>query len=114
GEIRLPLAAADEEKILEAALEAGADDVTQDGEEHIILTAPDQLFAVGDALRGQALAPASQKLVQVPLTNIAVGDASTASQILRLCHFLDDLDDVQNVYANFDIPEELLDQVSQN
>lgn len=114
GEIRLPLSAGDEDAILEAALEAGAEDVSVENEEHVILTAPDQLFAVGDALRAKQLPLLSQKLIQVPQTNIAVSDASTASQILRLCHFLDDLDDVQNVYANFDIPEELMEQAALN
>ena len=111
GEIRLPEAAGSEERILEAALEAGADDVSLEGDEHVILTAPDQLFAVGDALRARQLAPASQKLIQVPLTITPVGDASTASQVIRLYEALDDLDDVQNVYANFDIPDELLEQI---
>ena len=112
GEIRLPLAAADEETMLEAALEAGADDVCQDGEDHVILTAPDQLFAVGDALRARQLAPASQKLTQIPLTITPVTDRATAQQVVRLYEALDDLDDVQNVHANFDIPDELMEELS--
>lgn len=112
GEIRLPLAAADEEKVLEAALEAGADDVSQDGEEHVILTAPDRLFAVGDALRAQHLEPTSHKLVQIPLTTIPVADLATAQQVIRLYEALDELDDVQNVHANFDIPEDVMEQLS--
>lgn len=112
GEIRLPLAAATEESLLEAALEAGADDVSQDGDDHIILTAPDQLFAVGDALRTRQLVPTSQKLTQIPLTLAPVHDRQTAQQVLRLCEALDDLDDVQNVHANFDIPEDVMEALS--
>jgi YebC/PmpR family DNA-binding regulatory protein len=112
GEIRLPLAAASEEAILEAALEAGADDVSQDGEEHVILTAPDQLFAVGDTLRARQLSPTSQKLTQIPLTHIPVTEASTAQQVVRLYEALDDLDDVQHVHSNFDIPDEVLEHLA--
>ncbi len=112
GEIRLPLAAADEDAVLDAALDAGAEDVSNDGDEHIILTAPDQLFAVGDSLKGKNLVPASQKLIQVPLTTVAVTDAAVASQVLRLYEALDDLDDVQHVHANFDIPDDVLEQLN--
>jgi len=112
GEIRLPLTAASDETILEAALEAGADDVSQDGEEHVILTAPDQLFAVGDALRARQLSPTSQKLTQIPLTHIPVTDTATAQQVVRLYEALDDLDDVQHVHSNFDIPDEVLEHLS--
>jgi YebC/PmpR family DNA-binding regulatory protein len=112
GEIRLPLAAADEETMLEAALEAGADDVSQDGDDHVVLTAPDQLFAVGDALRSRQLIPSSHKLTQIPLTLAPVHDRATAQQVIRLCEALDDLDDVQNVHANFDIPDDVMETLS--
>ncbi len=112
GEIRLPLASAEEETLLEAALEAGADDISHDGEDHVILTAPDQLFAVGDILKARHLTPASQKLIFIPLTTIPVVDLATAQQVIRLYEALDDLDDVQNVHSNFDIPDELMDQLA--
>lgn len=112
GEIRLPQGAADEDTMLDAALEAGADDVAQDGEEHVVLTAPDQLFAVGDTLRSRQLTPTSQKLTQLPLTLIPVADVATAQQVVRLYEALDDLDDVQNVYTNFDIPDEVMEELS--
>ena len=112
GEIRLPLASVDEEKLLDAALDAGADDVSNDGEDHIVLTAPDQLFAVANGLREKGLAATSAKLIMQPQTLIHVGDASTASQIVRLCEILDDLDDVQNIYANYDIPDEIMEKIA--
>jgi len=112
GEIRLPLSAATEEIVLEAALLAGADDVSLENEEHVLLTAPDQLFAVGDTLRTHHLAPTSQKLVQIPLTTTPISDLPTAQQVVRLYEALDDLDDVQNVHSNFDIPDDLMEQLS--
>lgn len=111
GEIRLPLDSAGEEAVLEAALEAGADDVAQEGDEHVILTAPEQLSAVAEALRLAGLSPASEKLIQVPSTQIPITDAGTAAQVIRLYEALDELDDVQNVYSNFDIPDEVMEQM---
>lgn len=112
GEIRLAVTAASEDQLLEIALDAGAEDISQDTEDHIIVTAPDQLFAVGDALRSRQLIPSSQKLTQIPLTQIPVTDRATAQQVIRLYETLDDLDDVQNVHANFDIPDDVLDQLT--
>jgi YebC/PmpR family DNA-binding regulatory protein len=112
GEIRLSLATASEEQVMEAALEAGADDVIQDGDEHVVLTAPDQLFAVGDALRSLHLTPVSQKLTQIPLTLIPVPDLATAQQVVRLYETLDDLDDVQHVHSNFDIPDTVMEALT--
>ncbi|MFN0129789.1 MAG: YebC/PmpR family DNA-binding transcriptional regulator [Verrucomicrobiales bacterium] len=112
GEIRLPIDAAPEEAVLEAALDAGADDVALEGDEHIVLTAPERLFAVGDALRARQLPPASQKLTLIPHTTIPVADRATAQQVIRLYEALDDLDDVQSVHANFDIPDEVMEQLS--
>lgn len=112
GEIRLPSDAAPEDVVLEAALDAGADDVVLEGDEHVVLTAPDRLFAVGDALRARHLPPATQKLTLIPHTTIHVADRATAQQVIRLYEALDDLDDVQSVHANFDIPDEVMEQLS--
>jgi transcriptional/translational regulatory protein YebC/TACO1 len=112
GEIRILATAIDEEALIDAALDAGADDVLNDGDTYVVFTAPEKLFAVGDALRARDLEPASQKLVQVPLNTVAVPDHSTASQVIHLYEALDDLDDVQNVYANFDIPDEVLEHAN--
>ena len=80
GEIRLASNAASEDAVLEAALDAGADDVSSDGDEHVVLTAADRLFAVGDALKTRGLTPKSQKLIQVPLNTIPVIDPSAAAR----------------------------------
>ena len=67
---------------------------------------------MGDILKARHLTPASQKLIFIPLTTIPVVDLATAQQVIRLYEALDDLDDVQNVHSNFDIPDELMDQLA--
>ncbi|MGI8602835.1 MAG: YebC/PmpR family DNA-binding transcriptional regulator [Verrucomicrobiales bacterium] len=111
GEIRVPFSGVSEEALLDAALDAGADDVTLEGEEHVVVTAPDQLFAVGDALKAKGITAITQQLVQVPLMTITVTEAATAAQVVRLYEALDELDDVQNVHANFAIPDEVMEQL---
>ncbi len=112
GEIRFPIDLASEETVLEAALDAGADDVIEEGDERVILTPPDRLFAVSDTLRARQITPTSHKLTQIPLTIIPIPDRSTAQQVIRLYEALDDLDDVQNVHANFDIPDAVMEELS--
>ena len=112
GEIRIPAAALDEEKMLEAALEAGADDVSTDADDHVVLTAVDTLFEVAAAIAAAGLECSSQKLVFLPKTTVAVADPDGARQVLRLAEILDDYDDTQNVYANFDIADSLMESLS--
>jgi YebC/PmpR family DNA-binding regulatory protein len=111
GEIKLPAAAAGEDAIMEAALEAGADDVVSDADEHTIYTAPDQLYAVAGVLRERGLQAASIKLVYVAGTVITLTDVDTARAVLRLYDHLDDLDDTQNVHANFEIADDVMEQL---
>lgn len=111
GEIKLPASAGTEDAILEAALESGADDVLSDEEEHTIYTAPDQLYAVAGGLKERRLTAASIRLVYVPSTVITLTDADTARQVLKLYDHLDDLDDTQNVWANFEIADEIVEQL---
>jgi transcriptional/translational regulatory protein YebC/TACO1 len=110
--IRVAQSEIGDEALIEAAIESGADDVTTEGGEHVVVTAPDQLFAVGDALRARGVSFLSQQLVQVPLTVVAISDSAIASQVIRLYDALDELDDVQNVYANFEISEDAMPAVS--
>ncbi len=111
GEVKLPAAAATEDAVLEAALDAGADDVVSDAEEHTIYTAPDKLYAVAGGLKEKGLSAASIKLVYVPGTVITLTDADVARQVLKLYHTLDDLDDTQTVSANFEITDEVLEEL---
>ena len=95
---------------MELALEAGADDLTLDGDQWTITTPPTELAQVRKALEAAGVPVASADLTMNPQTTVPV-EASKAKQVLNLIDALDDLDDVQNVYANFDIPDEVLSEV---
>lgn len=108
GEIRLDKGSLDEDAVMELALEAGADDVQDDGEEWVIVTAQDRLFAVSSALRDKKLAPKSEQLTYRPGTTIEVPDPATTEKLLKLYDVLDDYDDTQNVHANFEVSDEAM------
>jgi YebC/PmpR family DNA-binding regulatory protein len=112
GEIRLATRGLDEEQALEASLEAGAEDVSSDEEAHVITTAVDQLGWVADRLRILGHEVMEQKLVYLPQTAVPLKEPRVASQVLRLYRILDEHDDTQSVFSNFDISEAMLDQVS--
>jgi transcriptional/translational regulatory protein YebC/TACO1 len=98
----------DEDRVLEVAMEAGAEDLADDGEQWVVTCAPHDLVAVRSALEAAELSPGSSELTMVPTTTIEVTDESEAKRVLRLIEALDDHDDVQNVYANFDIPDSVM------
>ncbi|GLK51936.1 MAG: YebC/PmpR family DNA-binding transcriptional regulator [Oceanicaulis sp.] len=111
GEIRYPLSKADEDTMMEAAIEAGAEDVTseagtEDEEgEHIIYTAREDLMDVVTALSGTFDDPSSAKLIWKPQNLIEVTGDKVAT-LMKMMEALEDCDDVQNVYANFDVSDE--------
>jgi len=105
GEIIVDRNAADEEKIMELALEAGAEDVGGDDESWEILTAPEDFNTVLDALKTAGLEPLSSDIAMRPTNSVQVSGAA-AQQVLRLMEALEDQDDVARVAANFDIPAE--------
>lgn len=94
--------------LLMAALEAGADDVQDEGEESVIYTDPKELAKVRDGLKAANLEIIEAELTYVPNNTIQIDDANTAGKIMRLMDALEDLDDVTATHVNFDIPEELL------
>ncbi len=100
------------DQVLEAALEAGADDVVEEDDGSIVYTDPKDLNQVRMSLGDAGLKILDAELSYVPKTNVKIDDASTAGKVLRLMDALEDLDDVTNTYVNFDIPEEILAQVS--
>lgn len=112
GEIKLPAASGSEDTILELALEGGADDVQSDAEEHTILTAPDKLYAVVNCLKTHGISPSSARLSYLPQNTIIIDDPTIASQTLKLFDLLDDYDDSQNVYGNFDLAEDVMNALS--
>lgn len=105
------LATGDEDTVMMAALEGGADDVTASDEQWEIVCAPGDVAAVRAALEDVGVAVEQAEVTQLPSVSIAV-DATNAAKVLRLVDALEDLDDVQSVYGNFDIPDEILASLS--
>jgi YebC/PmpR family DNA-binding regulatory protein len=107
GQIAIPRSAGDEEKIMDLALEAGAEDVTDEGDFWQVTTEPGKLHAVREALIATELPIESAELTMIPNNTVEVtGDA--VGKVLALVEALDDQDDVQKVHANFDISEDEL------
>jgi len=95
----------DGDALMEAALEAGAEDMSDEGGHIEIVTLPADLSSVQETLAGAGFSPASAEVSMVPSTQVAL-EGKDAESMLGLMEALEDLDDVQNVYANFDISEE--------
>ncbi len=108
GRITVPRDAINEERLFELALEVGADELTSEEEAYVITTSPDQLYAVAETLKNAGVTTDGQKFTFIPDTTVPVADEVTALQVLRLCECLEDDADVQNVYSNLDIPDDLL------
>jgi len=108
GEVTYPAKVASADAMLEGAIEAGADDVESGEEDHVILCAPDDLSAVRDALEATFGPSSSAKLVWRPATTAPVTDEEVAQSLFKFIDVLEDNDDVQTVYANFDIPDDLM------
>ena len=108
----MPADGTDEDELTLAAAEGGADDVTLDGSTFEVLCAGEQLGAVRDAIEGAGFPVDSAELTMMPKTTVAVEEENDAKKLLRLIEALEDNDDVQDVYANFDIPEQVLEAVA--
>jgi len=102
----------DEDELTLAAAEGGADDVTRDGTSFEVTSAPESLVSVREAIESAGIPIASAELTMVPKTTIEVEEESAAKKILRLMDALEENDDVQDVYSNFDIPEQVLEAVA--
>ncbi len=101
--------AVDEDKLMEIALEAGADDLqTEDADAYEIYTTPDNFEAVRQALESSKIATVEAKLGMIPQNYVSVDEAK-AKSIMRLLESLDDHDDTQNVWSNFDLPAEMME-----
>ena len=112
GQITIPRSLADEDRILELALDAGAGDMATEDAHYVVTTPPDKLYFVTEALKKGGIETDSQKLTFLPDSMVTVTDEATAGQVLKLYEALDDHDDTQNVYSNFDISEEFLAKLS--
>jgi YebC/PmpR family DNA-binding regulatory protein len=111
GSVRYPAATASEDDMLEAAIEAGADNVESGPDGHEITTSVEDFFSVRDALEARFGAPETAKLDWRPSTTVTL-DEEKAAAVMKLLDAIDDSDDVQNVYANYDIPEAVLQKLS--
>jgi YebC/PmpR family DNA-binding regulatory protein len=111
GEIHIPSSEISEERLMEAAIEAGADDVSSDEDDHRVITAANELGTVAKALRDAGLNITSEKHVSIPQTPAVISDAAIARQIIKLHDQLDDYQDTVNVFTNFEVAEEVLEQL---
>lgn len=107
AQIAVDAGRADEDATIEAALEAGADDVVRDGDLFVVSAPPTALHAVQDALRAKRLPIASAELAMLPRSTVKV-EGADARALLRLVEALDELDDVGKVWSNFDIDAEAM------
>ena len=107
-----PRARSAEDELTLAAAEGGAEDVELDGSSYQVTCAPEQLAAVREAVEAAGFSVDAAELTMVPKTTVEVADENEAKKILRLIDQLEDNDDVQDVYANFDIPERVLEAVA--
>ncbi len=102
----------DEDELTLAAADAGAEDVAREGSSFRVTCAPEGLGAVRAALEAAGIATESVEATMVPRTTVSIEDEGVAKKILRLMEALEENDDVQDVYANFDIPERVMEAVA--
>lgn len=110
GLIEYPASAGDEEKVLEAAMEAGADDIESSADGHTIWTAQDALHEVATALEASLGEAESVKLAWKPNLTVDV-DEDTAQTLFKLVDALDDDDDVQTVWGNYEVSDEIMEKL---
>ncbi|MGO8877587.1 MAG: YebC/PmpR family DNA-binding transcriptional regulator [Acidimicrobiales bacterium] len=110
GVVLLPKSVGEDE-LMSVALEAGAEDLADEGSDWMLTAAPSDLHALKVALEEAKIPVESADLEMVPNTRVEIDNESTAKRILRLIEVLEDHDDVQNVWSNFDIPDEILESV---
>jgi YebC/PmpR family DNA-binding regulatory protein len=111
GIILVPRDATDEDELMEIALESGAEDVAEQENDYRVVTTPEDFTAVREAMGTADVAFENAEITMVPQNSIDL-DAGTARQTLRLIDALEENDDVQEVYANFDISEEVMAEVA--
>jgi YebC/PmpR family DNA-binding regulatory protein len=112
GIATVPAEGVDEDELMLAAAEGGADDVSRDGSIFEVVAPPENLTSVREALEAAGFTVDSAELTMVPKTTVEVAEESDAKKVLRLIDQLEESDDVQDVFANFDIPEQVLEAVA--
>jgi YebC/PmpR family DNA-binding regulatory protein len=112
GVALVPKSAASEDDLMLLAADAGAEDITDGGDNWEVVTPPTELHAVRTSLEEAGTPVSSSDLVMIPTTTVELGDEGAAKSVLRLVEALEDHDDVEAVYANFDIPDAVLEAVN--
>jgi YebC/PmpR family DNA-binding regulatory protein len=103
---------ADEDELTLAAADAGAEDVVREGSSFEVTCAAEDLRGVREALEAAGIEISEAEATMLPKTTVSIEDEATARKVLKLIDSLEELDDVQDVYANFDIPERVLETVA--
>ncbi|MGV3608342.1 MAG: YebC/PmpR family DNA-binding transcriptional regulator [Planctomycetaceae bacterium] len=112
GLIVISTTKATEDRLMEVALEAGAEDVKQAGDSFEVLTAPDSFVTVSDAITAAGIEIDAKDITRIPSNVVDVEDKDVAASVLKLMEVLDDHDDVQSVSANFNIPDAVMSEIS--
>lgn len=110
----VPAEGVSEEELMEIALEAGAEDVKREGDTFEIVCDPEAYSEVADRLAAADVQIEAKEITRVPTNTVEVGDVDEARKVIKLLELLDDHDDIQNVSANFEIPEEAMAQLAEN
>jgi YebC/PmpR family DNA-binding regulatory protein len=112
GVVLVPASQTTEEDLMAVALDAGADDITQDGDYFTVVCAPGELQTLRNALSEAGITPEDARISMEPNATMTL-DKEGSEKVMRLMEALDDADDVQEVYSNFDIPAELMAEITQ-
>ncbi len=113
GDILVDASKVEEDRLMELVLEAGAEDMTREGDEFEVITDPSQFMNVVDALKKADIPMTQSEISLLPDTTVPINDKSKAEAMIRFIEELEDLDDVQNVYSNFDVDPSIAEQLSQ-
>ncbi|MGW8257296.1 MAG: YebC/PmpR family DNA-binding transcriptional regulator [Thermoguttaceae bacterium] len=113
GLFLIPEDQADEEKLMEIALEAGAEDVKRDGGKFELTCDPTIFHTLSNALSDVGITPEVSQITRLPKSTVDIEDPETAQKVLKLMERLDDHDDVQNVSSNFNIPDEVMAKIEE-
>lgn len=111
GSLLVDKSVVSEDKLLDIVLDAGAEDVAEEENEFQVVTVPDDFSAVLEALESENIPLIESSVSMIPKNVIEIIDEKTARQVLTLLEKLEDHEDVQNVYANFDIPDEIMEGI---
>lgn len=104
--------ASDEEELLLLALELGAEDLLDEGDTYDVITSPDSFLEIKESLEGAGITVAEADLDMLPENQVEIGDVGTAEKVIRLIELLEDHDDVQRVYTNMNLTDEVLAKLS--